>query len=134
MKALIALVPLCLIMGVSNASAAEQFLGVWRNPKNSVHVEMRPCGTSLCGVVVWADDKAKADAAKGSEAPLIGSTLLRDFRQEKPDMWRGRVYVPDIGMTFSGTISIVDADHLKGRGCLLGRIACKSQMWTRVEK
>lgn len=64
--------------------------------------------------------------------PLVGSTLFRDFRQERPEVWRGKVYVPDIGKTFSGTISVKDANHLEGKGCLVGRVGCKSQIWTRI--
>lgn len=118
---------------IPDAGAADhRSFGTWRNPKNSVHVRAQPCGRNMCGVVVWASDKAKADAAKGSDAPLVGSTLFRDFRQERPEIWRGKVYVPDIGKTFSGTISVKDANHLEGKGCLVGRVGCKSQIWTRI--
>ncbi|GLT02241.1 hypothetical protein GCM10007897_36460 [Sphingobium jiangsuense] len=113
-------------------AADHRSFGTWRNPKNSVHVRAQPCGKTMCGVVVWASDKAKADAARGSDAPLVGSTLFRDFRQERPEVWRGKVYVPDIGKTFSGTISVKDANHLEGKGCLVGRVGCKSQIWTRI--
>ncbi|MGE4431120.1 MAG: DUF2147 domain-containing protein [Sphingobium sp.] len=134
MKTLLALLPLCLAAGFSDAAAAERSFGVWRNPSNSVHIRAQPCDAQMCGVVVWANEKAKADAAKGSKTPLVGSTLFRDFRQEKPGVWRGKVYVPDIGKTFSGTISILDAQHIEGKGCLVGKIGCKSQTWTRLEK
>ena len=116
------------------ARAADQSFGTWRNPKNSVHIRAEPCGARMFGKVVWASDKAKADAAKGSKQPLVGSILFRDFVQEKPEIWRGKVYVPDIGQTFSGTISVLDPDHMEGRGCLLGNIGCKSQVWTRIRK
>jgi uncharacterized protein (DUF2147 family) len=116
------------------AWAADQSFGTWRNPKNSVHVRAEPCGKNMCGVVVWANDKAKADAAKGSSAPLVGSILFRDFTPEKPGVWRGRVFVPDIGKTFSGTVSVIDTDHLEGKGCLVGKIGCKSQVWTRISE
>ena len=83
------------------AEARDQSFGVWRNPSNSVHVRAEPCGARMCGVVVWASDKAKADAARGGTPQLIGARLFRDFRQEKPGVWRGRVFVPDINKTFS---------------------------------
>ena len=124
---------LFLAAGTADAATPNSF-GVWRNPKNSVHIRAEPCGASMCGVVVWASEKAKADAAKGSDTPLVGSALFRGFRQEKPDIWRGKVYVPDIGKTFSGTISVKDADHLEGEGCLVGRVGCRSQVWTRIRK
>lgn len=86
----------------------------------------------MCGIVVWANEKAKADARKGGVDPLIGARLFRDFSQTRPDTWRGKVFVPDIGKTFSGTITIVDADTIRADGCLIGRIGCRSQSWSRV--
>jgi len=115
------------------AQGADRSVGIWRNPQNSVHVRSDHCGTSMCGTVVWANDKAKADAARGGTEALIGSQLFRDFRKDAHGNWRGRVFVPDINKTFSGRIEVIDANTLKGSGCLVGGIGCKSQTWTRVE-
>ena len=114
------------------ANTPERSFGVWSNPKGSVHVRAEPCGDRMCGIVVWANDKAKADAARGGSPQLVGVTLFRDFERSRPDVWRGRVFVSDIGKTFTGTISVIDAAHLEGKGCLLGRIGCRSQVWTRI--
>jgi uncharacterized protein (DUF2147 family) len=116
----------------SAASAADKSFGIWKNPSGSVHVRAQPCGERMCGVVVWANEKATADAKRGGTDRLVGSELFRDFVLEKPGRWRGKVFVPDIGKTFSGTVTVIDDHTLKGEGCLLGRIACKSQTWTRL--
>jgi uncharacterized protein (DUF2147 family) len=87
----------------------------------------------MCGTVVWANAKAQADARKGGTAELVGAELFRDFVRENETVWRGKVYVPDIDRTFSGTITMVDPRTLRANGCLIGRIGCKSQVWTRVE-
>lgn len=115
------------------ASADEAFTyGVWRNPKNSVHVEIKPCGGGrACGVVVWANDEAKADARKGGTANLVGLQLLRDFALQKSGSWKGKVFVPDLNMTLGGTADFPDATTMKAKGCLL--LFCKSQTWRRVD-
>lgn len=123
---------LALALTTQPSAAADRSFGVWRNPKNSVHIRVQPCAGKMCGVVVWASDKAKADAAKGSPAPLVGASLFRDFHQEQPGLWRGKVFVPDIGKTFSGTIRVLDPQHIEGRGCLVGTVGCKTQVWTRL--
>lgn len=134
MRARYVLVPLLLsLIAAAPASSADRSFGIWRNPKNSVHIRVQPCRGGMCGVVVWASAKARADAAKGSADPLVGASLFRDFRQEKPGVWRGKVFVPDIGKTFSGTISVLDPNHIQGSGCLIGRVGCKSQVWTRID-
>ena len=117
----------------SPASAQDTFsYGVWRNPKNTVHVEIKPCGNGrACGNVVWANEDAKADARKGGTPNLIGLQLLRDFQLQKNGSWRGRVFVPDLNMTLAGTADFPDATTMKAKGCLL--LFCKSQTWRRVD-
>lgn len=116
----------------SVAYASDQSFGTWKNPQNSVHVRVERCGERMCGVVIWANEKAQADARRGGTDPLIGSRLFQDFALERPGVWRGRVFVPDIGRTFAGTISVIDDDTIVGRGCLVGRVGCRSQQWKRL--
>lgn len=126
----LALMPVAMVGGAS-AAPGDSF-GIWRNPGDSVHIRAERCGQAMCGTVVWASDKARADARRGGTDPLVGTQLFRDFRPEKPNVWRGRVFVPDIGKTFSGTVRLIDPDHLEGKGCLIGGIGCRSQVWTRL--
>ncbi len=116
--------------GETPALAAE---GVWRNPKNSVHIELRPCGGQVCGIVVWASEHADAQARKGSGRPLVGQQLMRDFVIGGDHIGRGKVYIPDINATFAGTAQQIDAHTLKARGCLIANVLCKSQVWTRID-
>ena len=105
---------------------------VWRNPQNSVHVRVHPCGESMCGTVIWANDKAKADSARGGTPQLVGTQLFRDFRVNAANLWTGRIFVPDMNRTFTGTGRLVDGSTLVARGCLAKNFGCKSQTWTRV--
>lgn len=107
--------------------------GIWTNPQRSVQVRAHPCGGNMCGTVVWANAKAQADARKGGMDQLVGTMLFRNFVPKGENVWRGKVFVPDIGRTFSGTVTRTDSQTLKASGCLLGRIGCKSQVWIRVE-
>ncbi len=107
--------------------------GVWRNPKGSVHIEIKPCEARTCGVVVWANADARADVKKKNNQDLVGMQLLRDFAVSDPNEWKGRVYVPDLDMTFSGQVKLLDRASLKAKGCLLPNFLCKSQTWTRVD-
>jgi uncharacterized protein (DUF2147 family) len=120
---------------LSAPAAAQQAAGdnVWRNPQNSVHVRIQPCGKSRCGVIVWANDKAKADSARGGTPNLIGTQLFRDFHEVSPKVWKGKVFVPDLNRVFTGTGTVKDANTVVARGCLVGNIGCKSQTWTRMK-
>ena len=105
----------------------------YRNPSNSVHIQPRPCGANVCGVVVWANDKAKADSARGGTPNLIGLQLFKDFTPDGPNKWKGSVFVPDINKTFSGQVVRTSPTTLKGTGCLLGKMGCKSQEWVLLQ-
>jgi len=116
------------------APPAPKWQGVWRNAANSVHIRTAACGRgAMCGTVVWASPKAKADvAARGGR--LVGAQLFRDFRQSPDGVWEGQVYVPDLDRSFAGTVALQGGDTLVGEGCLFGRIGCRQQVWTRVKK
>ena len=115
------------------AIARPSALGVWKNPKNTVHMEIRPCGEASCGYVIWATPGADAASRKGSGKPIVGQQILRDFVWDPRGYWKGKVYAPDVNLTVSGAAEQIGADTLKARGCLLGKLVCKTQVWTRVK-
>src|SRR5215831_299610 len=53
------------------ASAQASLEGQWKNARGSVVVRVSPCGNALCGVVVDANERAKAGARKGGTPNLI---------------------------------------------------------------
>ena len=111
---------------------ASQAGSEWRNPKDTVRIRLAPCGRErMCGTVIWASDKAKADARKGGTENLIGANLFRDFQRVSPGQYKGHVFVPDMNRTFSGHIQI-QGDSMTGKGCVLAGLICKQQVWTRI--
>ncbi len=118
-----------------SASLADTAIdGVWRNPKNSVHVKIAACGANAaCGNVIWASEKARRDSLEGSGKELVGLQLFRDFVHQASGNWKGKVFVPDINATFNGTAVQVDGSTLRARGCLVGGLLCKTQVWRKIE-
>lgn len=138
----LALAALAAVIGLASAALPAQAAaggdvsrsyGVWRNPKNSVHLEIKDCGASTCGVVIWASAKAEADARKAGADTLIGKQLLRDFEAQQNGSLKGRVWVPTLKITLVGTADIVDSKTMRAKGCVIGNLLCKSQLWTRLE-
>ncbi|WP_084582478.1 DUF2147 domain-containing protein [Sphingomonas azotifigens] len=126
--------PIALILATLVTGADERPQpSVWRNPSNSVHVRAEPCGAdSMCATVIWASDKAKADAQRGGTKQLIGTQLFQNFKIVRAGLWKGTVFVPDINQRFSGTVTVVDENTIVGKGCALLGAVCKAQTWTRV--
>lgn len=116
----------------AQAAGSETIHGTWENPTGDVRVITQPCGDNLCGKVSWASDLAKRDAAAGGTPNLIGTSLLRDYRQTKPGHWKGRVFVPDLGDTYYSKIVQLDNRRIKISGCILGGLLCKSQVWKKI--
>lgn len=108
--------------------------GMWINPHGSVAVRTGACRGGLCGWIVWASDAAKADARDAGIDPLIGTELLQDYRAAGDRHWAGTVFVPDLGRRFASTIEPVGAGALKVRGCVIGNVFCKSQIWRRIDR
>ena len=123
-----------LLVAAPAAAQEPSLFGAWRNPKNSVHVDIRPCAQGACGYVIWASDKAKRDAAEGGNPNLIGMQLFREFQPKKNGVWQGKVFVPDLNRTFSGQAEPLDGNRLRAKGCFLGNLLCKTQVWTRLDK
>lgn len=92
---------------------------------------MAPCGTTLCGTVIWASSKQQAKARKAGTEQLVGRQLFRELKQVQAGVWSGRVFVPQLGKTVSGTMTAVSPKAIVGRGCIAG-VVCKSQTWTRI--
>ena len=122
---------------ISSAAGAGELsledLGTWRNNSNSVHVQIRPCGENTrCGYVGWASEKAQRDAAEGGTPDFVGSQLLRKFREKGDDVWKGKAFVADLGKEFSGMITPRDYNTMEVKGCIVGGLICKTQVWTRA--
>lgn len=114
------------------APKQESAYGVWQNPSGSVRMRIAPCGQQICGKVIYANERAKADAARGGNPDFIGVNLLRDFNRTGPGSWSGQVFVPDINRTVSGTLVKGSPRSITVRGCVLGRVGCRDQVWTKV--
>lgn len=125
--------------GAGTLATRPSVLGVWSNPKGTLAVRTQPCGpadtvgaAALCGAIVRAEPKAVADARDAGVVQLIGTQLLQDYRPIGRASWSGRVFVPDMGRSFSSRIRQTSPDALTISGCLIGGMFCKSQEWHRV--
>ena len=117
----------------ASAEAGSERFGFWRNPKDNVRIEIRPCGVKTCGYIIAASEKTKVNAAKHGIDDVIGLQILRDFTPNSRGGWKGKVFAPDIGMTFAGTANFPDSATLDAKGCVIGNFLCKEQRWKRVD-
>lgn len=122
-----------LVLAMMIAADAAPIEGRWKNPSGRVTVEIVACGDALCGSVIAAAESAKADARRGGTENLVGTQLMSGFKPAGPDKWRGRMFVPDINHRSKAELRLVGPGQLKVTGCAVGRMICKSQLWTRAD-
>ncbi len=120
------------LVSLASAAHAAPIEGRWKNPKDSVIVEVAPCGRAYCGEVAWASTKAKADARKGGTANLIGTRLMSGFTPDGNGGFKGKVLLPKRGIHATGTIRHAGNNVLLVKGCAVAGLICKEQRWTRV--
>ena len=117
------------VLATGAAEARSPIEGRWQ--KGNLQIDIKPCGATLCGMVVKASAKQQARAQRGSGTELIGATLIRDIRPVGPNSYRATVFVADRNMNAAGKIRQLSPDQLKVSGCALA-IICKSTYWQRV--
>lgn len=128
---------------VAPAFAADP-LGTWYTEGNDSEVRISKCGDALCGALVWlkvpndpATGKPKTDKENMDEAkrkrPLLGVAIVRGLKPSgTADQWKGEVYNPKDGNTYTGYFTVTGPSTAELKGCAMGFI-CKSQTWTRAQ-
>lgn len=120
-------------VSLATAASAAPIEGRWQNPKDSVIIDVAPCGGGTwCGKVSWASPKAKADARKGGTQRLVGMHLLTGLKPDGDGGWRGRAYLPKRNIHANAIIRTAGGDTMIVKGCLIAGMICKEQRWTRV--
>ena len=115
--------------GVAQAAGVE---GVWRTERGW-QVQIYKCGTGLCGKVVGGTTMKDVHNPNPSlrKRSVVGIDIMRGMRKDGK-RYKGKLYNPRDGKTYTGTIEPLSANKLKLSGCVLGGLICKSQTWTRI--
>ncbi len=119
------------VAGATGAMAAP-LEGVWQNRNATLEVQIAPCGRHYCGTVVGARGTALADARARGAPRLVGTEVLKDYAPAADGVWRGDVFVPELGRHLSSKIRFVDADTVQLSACALGGLICKTKVWHRL--
>ncbi|WP_442754924.1 DUF2147 domain-containing protein [Methylocystis sp. JAN1] len=102
-------------------ASAMDIYGVWvRDGHPTDKLEFFDCQGKLCakGILPMLD---------GSPAPLI----LRHAAKTGPNSWKGDLFNPEDGKTYTGKITYEAPNQLTLTGCLVAFL-CQSETWTRV--
>jgi uncharacterized protein (DUF2147 family) len=132
-------------LSVIRPALAAEPTGTWYTANGDSQVRVVKCGGALCGAIVWL--KEPIDPATGrpktdknnpdprlQARPLLGVQIVLGMRPGgTPNEWSGNVYNASDGRTYSGSFTLVGANRAELKGCVLGGLFCKSQVWTRAK-
>jgi len=139
-------VGLALVVALSGghpaATAGESIFGFWLTENGKAIIEIRPCGTSVCGQTAWLQKPAlpSGQPKRDDQNPdpslrartLCGLGLLRGRLESKSGPYRGAIYSPRHGRTFNAEFRALGPDTLEVRGFVGLSIFGSSQNWIRV--
>ena len=138
MKLRHAALPALLVL-LAGSPAAAGIVGVWLALARSAHIKIFQCGAAVCGRMVSAsrpkDNPKLLDVHNENPAlrrrSMVGAIVIQGFTGGPASWTGGRVYNPGDGKSYKGSLTLVDASHLKLQGCVLGFL-CKSQVFRRI--
>jgi uncharacterized protein (DUF2147 family) len=103
---------------------ADEILGTWLRDSGDEQVKFGPCGSAICGDVVWLKPGSDLNAK-------VGKRLFFDVRPSGANSWTGKAASSDTGSSYAGKMS-VEGSTLTTSGCIVGGLICKSANWKRV--
>ncbi len=116
--------------GVAAQSPATDVAGVWIDHTGQGAVEIGPCGSRLCGRVVWLKNP---DHKSKSGKRICGAQVLGDLRREGANAWgEGWIYNPEDEERFSAALELAGANTLKVTGYLGLRFLGETFTWKRA--
>ena len=125
-------------LAAAGAAWASPASGTWRTPENAGVVEVADCGGGICGRLVTSERIAADPTLKdrNNRDPALRTRTLKGMALFEgmtggPAEWKGKVYNPVDGKTYSGSVRLVSADTLKLTGCIIYPL-CKTQTWKRI--
>jgi uncharacterized protein (DUF2147 family) len=112
------------ILGGGEAALAGDATGVWLHEDGASKVRVAPCGSALCGTIVWLKD------TKGPAK--IGQKVFFDMVSSGDNNWTGKAFEPSSGKEYTGKMTLA-GDSLTTAGCVFGGLICKSIVWSRAK-
>ncbi len=140
-KFLVLLAALMLFSYALNAQVKPgDIIGFWFTANKDAKIEIYKASEKFYGKIVWLKtptnengkpkvDKHNPDETKRSN-PIVGLVLLNGF-VFKGDEWKGTIYDPESGKTYSSYLSLKDNNTLKVRGYIGISLLGRTEVWTR---
>ncbi|MBA2127330.1 hypothetical protein DLM45_14015 [Hyphomicrobium methylovorum] len=111
--------------GITGAAAANDPIGIWLNDTGRGAVEIKKCGDTLCGHVVWVKDT--------SDSKGCGKQIIGNVASVGGGRWdNGWIYSPERGRRYNVEITPLANGTLRVTGYAGMRFLSKTMVWKRA--
>lgn len=143
--ALLVVVAAGMAPSVARAQASAGFAGLWIDHTGRGAVEIAPCGTALCGRIVWLkepNDKAgkplvdilNEDVGKRGK-PICGLQIIGGLKPQTDGSWdEGWIYDPEQGERFDVELRLLAGDVLQVKGYKSLKFLSETFQWKRAKE
>ena len=119
----------------TTAFAADPVDGLWKTAPGDtggyLHVTISECGSAICGTIDSAFD---ADGIQDPEYKNLGKQIIWDMVPERSGRYDdGKIWAPDRDKTYNSKMTLDGQNKLTVKGCVVGGLICRGQVWTRVQ-
>lgn len=121
----------------ANRLAEKDVLGNWFLPQNGSVVQIYQCKKNVCVKVLKVADPRRRDSNNPKpelrKRPLVGIVIAENFArvrtpQDSPVLkWRGRLYNTLDGVTYDGTLNLLDKNTITLVGCVIQGLFCEAK-------
>ena len=133
-----------ILLPLADASEIKSIEGRWLSGDGDGWIDIVLVGDNLVGRIAGSPNDQPGDAPRYDDLnpvpalrsrPLRGLTIMSGFRYDTDGRWvDGRIYDPNSGNTYKGTIQQVDANTLKLRGYVGISLFGRTETWTRDDE
>ena len=121
---------LATLLAGSLSAAAADVTGTWLDHTGQGAVEIRPCGETMCGRVVWLKNPMHKSR---SGRPICGAQILGNLHRGDPNTWSsGWIYNPEDEERFSAEIKLENDNTLLVTGYLGIKLLGETFTWKRA--
>ena len=129
------------LLASTTAGAADDISGLWLGHERDGHIEIKACGSALCGYIVSILDPSVPPNPRDvynerlelRSRPICELQVLGNL-QDQGGAWGGWVYDPRAGKTYDAEVKLQDADTLAVRGYVGIKLLGETKLWTRAGK
>ncbi len=119
----------------TGALADDPVDGLWKTAPGDtggyLHVSIAECGSAICGTIDTAFD---AQGNEQLEYENLGKQIIWDMVPEGNGTYdNGKIWAPDRDKTYSSKMTLDGQNKLTVKGCAVGGLVCRGQVWTRVQ-